>query len=176
MSATAEPGAVPRGGYGPPGWSPPPAGPNGPPLHGWNPWSLAWSVPKPWLIVATVLGFIAFWPIGLAVLFFLIGSGRLGRHWMGAHAAGPGGPSAMPSRGCGWRGRHRREEASTSGNAAFDEYRQDTLRRLEEEQRDFAAFLERLRFAKDKAEFDQFMADRRGRPEEGPAAPESPRG
>ena len=43
---------------------------------------------------------------------------------------------------CGWRGRMREETPPSSGNRAFDEYRQDTLRRLEEEQRDFAAFLE----------------------------------
>ena len=49
----------------------------------------------------------------------------------------------------------------SSGNRAFDEYRVETLKRLEEEQREFQEFLERLRFAKDKAEFDQFMADRR---------------
>ena len=42
-------------------------------------------------------------------------------------------------------------------------------KRLEEEQREFRDFLERLRFAKDKAEFDAFMAERRNRPE-----PESP--
>ena len=52
----------------------------------------------------------------------------------------------------------------SSGNHAFDEYRTETLRRLEEEQREFRDFLDRLRFAKDKAEFDQFMADRRNRP------------
>ena len=46
---------------------------------------------------------------------------------------------------------------------AFDEYRAETLRRLEDEQKDFSSFLERLRFAKDKAEFDQFMAERRSR-------------
>ena len=51
--------------------------------------------------------------------------------------------------------------AASSGNRAFDEYKADTLRRMEEEQKDFGAFLERLRFAKDKAEFDQFMAERR---------------
>jgi Protein of unknown function (DUF2852) len=50
-----------------------------------------------------------------------------------------------------------------SGNRAFDEYRQETLRRLEEEQREFQEFLTRLRRAKDKAEFDQFMAERRTR-------------
>jgi hypothetical protein len=61
-------------------------------------------------------------------------------------------------------------EPPSSGNRAFDEYRADTLRRLEEEQKAFAAYLDRLRFAKDKAEFDQFMAERweRPRPEAGP--------
>jgi hypothetical protein len=51
----------------------------------------------------------------------------------------------------------------TSGNHAFDEYRAETLRRLEEEQSEFRSFLDRLRFAKDKAEFDQFMSERRNR-------------
>ena len=55
--------------------------------------------------------------------------------------------------------------APSSGNRAFDEYRADTLRRLEEEQREFKEFLQRLRFAKDRAEFDQFMAERRNRPD-----------
>jgi len=46
--------------------------------------------------------------------------------------------------------------------AAFDEYRADTLRRLEDEQREFQDFVDRLRFARDKADFDQFMNERRG--------------
>jgi hypothetical protein len=54
--------------------------------------------------------------------------------------------------GYGYRG--------SSGNRAFDEYRAETLRRLEEEQHEFKEFLNRLRHAKDKAEFDQFMAER----------------
>ncbi len=61
----------------------------------------------------------------------------------------------------------------SSGNRAFDEYRAETLRRLEEEQKEFAEFLDRLRFAKDKAEFDQFMTERRQRP---PSPPEPPPG
>jgi hypothetical protein len=52
----------------------------------------------------------------------------------------------------------------SSGNHAFDEYRAETVRRLEDEQREFREFLERLRFARDRAEFDQFMAERRNRP------------
>ena len=54
----------------------------------------------------------------------------------------------------------------SSGNRAFDEYREETLRRLEDEQREFKDFLERLRFAKDKTEFDAFMNERRGRPDQ----------
>ena len=61
----------------------------------------------------------------------------------------------------------------SSGNRAFDEYRADTLRRLEEEQREFKEFLQRLRFAKDRAEFDQFMAERRNRPGGDASQPQS---
>ena len=55
-----------------------------------------------------------------------------------------------------------------SGNAAFDEYRRRELERLEEERRrldeeakEFAAFVEELKRAKDREEFDGFMARRR---------------
>ena len=54
---------------------------------------------------------------------------------------------------------------AATGNRAFDEYRAETLRRLEEEQREFMEFLDRLRHAKDKVEFDQFMAERGRRPQ-----------
>jgi len=57
-------------------------------------------------------------------------------------------------------GRYARHAMKSSGNSAFDAYKMETLRRLEEEQGNFEAFLERLREAKDKAEFDQFMDDR----------------
>jgi hypothetical protein len=48
----------------------------------------------------------------------------------------------------------------SSGNRAFDDYRAETLRRLEDEQHEFKEFLKRLRVARDRAEFDQFMNDR----------------
>ena len=60
-----------------------------------------------------------------------------------------------------------------SGNRAFDEYRADALRRLEEEQRQFQEFLGRLRMAKDKAEFDQFMAERGTGPGSAPPQPQA---
>lgn len=62
----------------------------------------------------------------------------------------------------------------SSGNSAFDEYRAETLRRLEEEQREFKEFLERLRFARDKNEFDQFMAERRNRTAPTSDSPQQP--
>jgi hypothetical protein len=63
--------------------------------------------------------------------------------------------------------------SGSTGNRAFDEYRTETLRRLEEEQREFKEFLNRLRHAKDKAEFDQFMAERGNRPSGPSPQPES---
>lgn len=53
-----------------------------------------------------------------------------------------------------------RHAFKTSGNTAFDAYKAETLRRLEEEQAAFEAFLQRLRDSKDKSEFDTFMDDR----------------
>ena len=48
----------------------------------------------------------------------------------------------------------------SSGNTAFDSYKSEMLKRLEDEQTAFEAFLQRLRDAKDKSEFDAFMDDR----------------
>ncbi|MCX7309369.1 MAG: DUF2852 domain-containing protein, partial [Afipia sp.] len=52
----------------------------------------------------------------------------------------------------------------SSGNRAFDDYRMETLQRLEAEQTEFKDFLDRLRHAKDKQEFDEFMAQHKPRP------------
>ena len=104
-------------------------------------------------IVLTVVGFLIWWPLGLVALGYIVGSGRLA-HWTGCGARRwQQGCSNNPG---GWWGMR----SASSGNRAFDEYRTETLRRLEEEQREFKEFLDRLRHAKDKAEFDQFMAER----------------
>jgi len=137
---------------------------------------------KPAWIAVMILGFIAFWPIGLAILAYLIWSGRMGCSKMGRrgrwHRNGAENGCAGPE---GWfRGRRRQ---SSSGNTAFDEYRDETLRRLEEEQKGFVDFLDNLRRAKDKAEFDQYMADRKRYPADpdngptgGPIEPDAPEG
>jgi hypothetical protein len=141
---------------------------------------------RPAWIALMIFGFVVFWPLGLAVLVFLFGSGRmacwhhdparwqykmeklqrkmdLANTWMSRGGGWGGGP---------WGGNPWRN-APSSGNRAFDEYRTETLRRLEEEQKEFHEFLGRLRMAKDKAEFDEFMSERRNRPNP-PTNPESP--
>ena len=123
---------------------------------------------RPAWIAVMVAGFILFWPIGLAILAYLLWSGRMGcgRHggdmsrWQQRMA--DKWDSKMERWGREMRGFH------SSGNHVFDDYREETLRRLEEEQREFREFLDRLRKAKDKEEFDHFMADRRTRPTTGP--------
>jgi hypothetical protein len=119
---------------------------------------------KPAWIALMILGFIVWWPIGLATLAFIIGSGRMG---CGYRRAGRWQFQEGTSSMSGWW-----KDQRSSGNRAFDDYRAETLRRLEEEQREFRDFLERLRAAKDKAEFDQFMAERRNRSD----APPPPQG
>jgi hypothetical protein len=121
------------------------------------------EIGTPIWIALMVLSFFVFWPLGLVVLAYLIWSRRMGcrngaaRQWW--HEA-----EGNARRWCG-PGHGR-----TSGNWAFDEYRAETIRRLEEEQQEFRDFLGRLRRAKDKAEFDQFMAERRRR--NGPPEPQ----
>jgi hypothetical protein len=117
------------------------------------------------------VGFLIWWPLGLVALGYLVGSGRMAR-WTGCgarrwqHQAQSNQAQSNPG---GWWG----VRSGSSGNRAFDEYRTETLRRLEEEQREFREFLDRLRHAKDKAEFDEFMAERGRRPQDPTPQPQS---
>src|SRR5581483_7542932 len=122
------------------------------------------DIGKPAWIAVTVLGFILCWPVGLVILGYLFGSGRIMGCWSSQHHGPERWQRRMErwQRGAQWTGPIRSSAYPSSGNRAFDEYREETLRRLEDEQREFLAFLDRLRHAKDKAEFDQFMAERRG--------------
>jgi hypothetical protein len=128
---------------------------------------------KPAWIALMILGFMAWWPLGVVTLAFMLGSGRMGC-WTN-HGRWQSKMDRMQEKMDRLRGRMDRGRGGfwggppSSGNRAFDDYRADTLRRLEEEQREFKEFLERLRFAKDRAEFDQFMAERRkGSTDQGP--------
>jgi len=135
------------------------------------------DIGRPAWIGLTIVSFILWWPLGLVLLGFLIGSGRMACWTEGAGSRWQRRMERMQRRmsrmqaaaerwGCG--SAERSSYRGATGNRAFDEYRAETLRRLEDEQREFMEFLDRLRRAKDKAEFDQFMADRGRRPPPGP--------
>lgn len=114
---------------------------------------------RPAWIAVMVVGFILFWPVGLAILAYLIWSGRMACGRNGDMTRWQQRMSEKWERKMGKWGMQAKAYQPT-GNRAFDEYRDETLRRLEEEAREFRDFLERLRLAKDRAEFEQFMADR----------------
>lgn len=63
-----------------------------------------------------------------------------------------GGLNASASFGCG-----------RTGNASFDDYREQTLKKLEDEAAEFRAYLNNLRSASDRAEFEEFLKSRRER-------------
>ncbi len=127
---------------------------------------------KPVEILAMVLGFMVFWPIGLAVLGWKFWqkktdySGDLvsfGREKWEKWARRPSGWGfavnnwAAPGSSMG-----------ATGNRAFDEWRAAELARLEEERQrlvaaehEFAEFMENLRHARDREEFERFMEEHR---------------
>jgi hypothetical protein len=113
-------------------------------------------------IAGIILGFLFFWPAALAYLgwkllgypvpneakaFFEKNFSRLSESF------------------------RARPHFSSSGNFAFEEYRRRELerleaerRRLDDEARAFAEFVEELKRAKDREEFDAFMARSRATP------------
>jgi hypothetical protein len=103
-------------------------------------------------IAATAMAFAYFWPAGI-VMAIILG-------WRGGfvpQAPAPVNPEEIARwvRALGPEARER-----SSGNASFDAYRADMLARLEDEQRSFETFLDRLRSAADRREFEAFMDER----------------
>lgn len=124
-----------------------------------------WS---PLTIALMVLGFIFFWPLGLGVLAYILwgeyfgGSREQAEAWVDRQRSKW---RDMKSRKHGRRHSHFR-----TGNAAFDSYRESEMkrldeerRRLEEERQEFEDFLRNLHAARDREEFDRFMAERERR-------------
>ncbi|MCR8723792.1 DUF2852 domain-containing protein [Frigidibacter sp. SLM-1] len=105
--------------------------------------------------VATVLAFVFLAPVGLLLAAIFLWRGFAGFAFGTTQAAVAPQVGASPQR---------------SGNSAFDAFKADTLQRLEEEQMRFEAFLDRLRAAKDKSEFDAFMESRAARARNGHGA------
>ncbi|WP_273726191.1 DUF2852 domain-containing protein [Brucella gallinifaecis] len=133
----------------------------------------AWT---PATIALMVLGFIFFWPLGLAMLAYIIWGDRLGDFKRQVNEKTD---SVFGSfRNCG------KSESfgfgGTTGNAAFDDWRREELDRLAEERRkleearaDFEAYAQELRRARDKEEFERFMNERRANGKRTPAKTDS---
>jgi hypothetical protein len=122
----------------------------------------------PATIALMVLGFIVFWPLGLAMLAYILFGDRLHAFKREANEKMDG--FYKSCRRGGWHGRERGWHHRDTGNVAFDDWRKAELERIEEERRkldamreEFDNYLRELRRAKDQEEFDRFMRDRNNR-------------
>jgi uncharacterized protein DUF2852 len=123
-------------------------------------------------IVLMIIGFAVFWPLGLAMLAWIIWGDEIGakaQELKGQFRSFQERAPRFHSEAHGFRGR--------TGNAAFDEYREQELKRLDEERRkleamraEFESFLSELRRVKDREEFDRFMQEFRNRSDRGSEA------
>jgi hypothetical protein len=123
----------------------------------------AWT---PATIALMVLGFMVFWPLGLAMLAYIIWGDRLDGFKRDVNQATDGFFASCKGRGRHRRGRHG--GFGRTGNVAFDDWRDAELARIEEERRkldemraEFDGYMRELRRAKDQEEFDRFMAERK---------------
>ena len=121
-----------------------------------------WS---PWEVGAMVAGFVVFWPLGLLALFLKWKNGEM---WNGSSTSSAPWAGFKKPDFAAWQGHSPRYGFAGSGNAAFDDYKREQMKRLdeerrklEEEQKAFRDFVEKVRRAKDQDEFDRFMAERR---------------
>lgn len=126
----------------------------------------------PLTIALMVLGFIVWWPLGLAMLAYILWGEMFGGSTDKVERFAQRGRAWAEKCGSGnhaFRGHRGQWGQSTSGNAAFDDYRAEQLRRLDEERRRldeeinaFHDYMANLRKAKDREEFDRFMRERNG--------------
>ena len=115
-------------------WRGPDSEPNRPHMH-----------IHPGMVIGTILGFIIWWPVGLALLFFTLGSRKMGcwshqDRWSNKMERMQYKMERMRNHMETWQAYRRGGfgfGSPSSGNRAFDEYRMETLRRLEDEQKEF---------------------------------------
>lgn len=118
----------------------------------------AWT---PATVAMTVAGFMVFWPIGLAMLGYVLFGDRFEAFKRDANSTVDGFASACRKQGSGF------SKHSATGNVAFDEWRNAEIERLNDERRkldemrsEFEEELREFRRAKDKEDFDRFMVKR----------------
>ena len=116
----------------------------------------------PATIALMVLGFVVFWPLGLAMLAYILFGEKLKTFKKDANDTVDGMCSAFK------RGGRRSNWTHRTGNVAFDDWREAELARLDEERRkldemreEFDTYVRELRRAKDQEEFDRFMRERK---------------
>lgn len=122
----------------------------------------------PATIALMVLGFVVFWPLGLAMLAYILFGDRLRDFKRNANERADGLLSHFRRSG------RRYSTPFSTGNVAFDDWRKAELDRMEEQRRkleemreEFDSYLRELRRAKDQEEFDRFMRERNNRGSEG---------
>ena len=93
------------------------------------------SIGKPVWLVLMILGFMWFWPIGLAIFVYLVWS-------YGSFTQG------FPWQFSFW----------TSGNSAFDNHYKEAIAALETEKKEFSDFVKEKLSEKDQAEFAEFKS------------------
>ena len=135
----------------------------------------AWT---PATIALMVIGFMVFWPLGLAMLAYIIWGDRLDGFKRDVNRATDGvfaGCRRSADKAHRWG-----HGSARTGNVAFDDWREKELERLDEERRrldeareEFESYARELRRAKDQEEFDRFMANRS---KSTPAPTKKPRG
>ncbi|MEF2070385.1 DUF2852 domain-containing protein [Consotaella aegiceratis] len=121
----------------------------------------AWT---PATIALMVVGFMVYWPLGLAMIAYILWGDRLEGFRRDVNRSTD---RVM----CGMRRAGMRRHGfgmDRTGNVAFDDWREKELARLDEERRklneaaaEFEDYARELRRAKDQEEFDRFMASRR---------------
>ena len=121
----------------------------------------AWT---PVTIAMMIIGFMIFWPLGLAMLAYILWGDRLDG-FKGDINRATDSVSEKFNRSC------RRRHSHDSGNVAFDEWQEKELERMKEERRkldeairEFEEYKRDIRREKDKEEFDEFMTTRKRKP------------
>ncbi len=132
----------------------------------------AWT---PATIAMMVIGFMIFWPLGLAMLAYILWGDRLDEFKSDVNRATDEIRNSFS--GSTRKKNHYGSHAKT-GNVAFDDWREVELARLEEERRkldemrkEFDEHLRELRRAKDQSEFDEFMASKNPKKPGGKSVP-----